>query len=447
MSTTANQTLASLYPAHLEVVKSRYDEALAAADYDAVVIGAGIEIMQFLDDQSYPFKPNPHIVQWLPLLQHPESVLLYRPGRTPKLIVYQPDDFWHAPPEMPDDLWARHFDISALSQLEDIDRALKRPCDTVAYLGDPAQWRNNPPPADLNPDKLLRHLHYLRPFRTDYEVECIRQATAIAVPAHRAAEQAFRTGASEYSILLSFLAASRRTENDLPYPAIIAKNTHGAVLHYQHFDREPGRHDSLLIDAGCSCNGYASDITRTHANKHGHGGEDFLSLVVGLDKVQRSLVEQVAPGKPFAELHHAAHTAIGSLLQTEGILSANITEPVEAGITAAFFPHGLGHFLGLQVHEVGGSYADTAGTEIGRPERYPTLRLVRTLETGQVLTIEPGLYFIDSLLEELKNKSAGRAIDWKKIDRLKKFGGIRIEDNILVTDNGHQNITRQGFDA
>ena len=108
---------------------------------------------------------------------------------------------------------------------------------------------------------------------------------------------------------------------------------------------------------------------------------------------------------------------------------------------------GRAEFLGLQVHEVGGSYADTAGTEIERPKRYPTLRLVRTLEPGQVLTIEPGLYFIDSLLNDLQSKPAGRSIDWQKVARLKKLGGIRIEDNILVTANGHENLTRQACES
>jgi len=443
MATTANQDPAALFPAHVQVVKSRHDEALAAAGYDAVVIGAGVEITRFLDDLDYPFKPNPHIVQWLPLLQHPESVLLYEPGAKPRLLVYRPDDYWHAAPELPDETWARHFDITVISKRDQIDRELKGLRGAVAWIGDPAQWRHDPTAADLNPQKLLTYLHFYRPFRTAYEIECIRRATALAVPAHRAAERAFLAGASEYDILFAFLAACRCTENELPYPAIIAKNTHGAVLHYQHFDREPGECHSLLIDAACSYHGYASDITRTHCMADDTG--EFTALIDGLDEIQRRLVAQVAPGKPFAELHGAAHAAIGALLQTAGIVDAGLTDPVEAGITTAFFPHGLGHYLGLQVHEVGGSYADTAGTEIERPPRYPKLRLVRTLEPDQVLTIEPGLYFIDTLLKDLQNKPAGRAVDWQKVAHLKQFGGIRIEDNIRVTDDGQDNLTRQAF--
>lgn len=443
MTTTATETLAALVPAHLDIVRSRYDEALDETGYDAVVVGAGAEIIRFLDDQTYPFRPNPHFVQWLPLQQHPESVLLYRPGETPQLLVYQLDDFWHSPPELPGEPWTNHIDVRAIARLDDIDKTLKRLPGTVAYLGDSAQWRHHPPAADCNPVKLLTHLHYYRPFRTDYEVECIRIATARAIPAHQAAEQAFRAGASEYDLLLTFLAACRCTENELPYPAIVAKNTHGAVLHYQRYDRKPGTHDSLLIDAGCSCNGYASDITRTYS----HHDTDFNDLIAGLDEVQKGLAAQVAPGIPFAHLHAAAHAAIGVLLKETGIIRADCADPIAAGITSAFFPHGLGHFLGLQVHEVGGSYADTTGREIERPEKYPHLRLVRSLEPCQVLTIEPGIYFIDSLLNDLQAKSAGRAIDWKKVAHFRQFGGIRIEDNILVTKHGQENLTRQAFGA
>jgi Xaa-Pro dipeptidase len=447
MLTTANEKLIALYPAHLAIIKSRFDAALAVAGYDSVVIGAGPQIIRFLDDQSYPFKPNPHILQWLPLLQHPESALLYQPGERPELLIHQSNDFWHAPPELPGAPWEEYFDLTPLPRLEDIDAAQKQLHGRVAYIGDPKQWRHNPPVVDQNPETLLTHLHFYRPLRTDYEIECIRIANTQAVPAHRAAEQAFGDGASEYEILMAFLAACRSTENELPYPAIVAKNSHAAVLHYQHYNCEPGHHNSLLIDAGCSCNGYASDITRTYGNalSKSEGSDEFINLIAGMDELQRQLVTQVSSGTPFVNLHAAAHLAIGTLLQQSGIVSTSISDPVDAGITAAFFPHGLGHFLGLQVHEVGSSIADPAGTEIERPEHYPNLRLIRTLEPNQVLTIEPGLYFIDSLLNKLKSKPAGRAIDWGKITYLKKFGGIRIEDNILVTADGHENLTRQAF--
>jgi len=443
MQATANSRLADLYPAHLDTVRSRFEDALAATGYDAVIIGAGTQRHYFLDDQAAPFRANPHLLQWLPMMQHVESALVYRPGEVPRLLVCRPDDFWHAPPEMPGEPWRDHFDIETLPTPAAVDQQLALLATGAAHLGDPTQWRHDPPAADQNPDALLAFLHFWRPLRTPYEIECIRIATHRAVPAHRAAEQAFHAGASEYETWLAFLAACRHTENELPYPAIIAQNEHAAVLHYQHYDREPGAQRSLLIDAGCACNGYASDISRTH----GAGDPEFTALIDGMDSLQQRLAARVAPGVGFGELHAAAHAEIGRLLQTAGIVDASLADPVGDGITAAFFPHGLGHFLGLQVHEVGGDLADTAGNTLPRPDGFPNLRLVRTLEPDQVLTIEPGLYFIDTLLNELRTGRAGSAIDWQKVARLQRFGGIRIEDNVLVTATGHDNLTRRAFDA
>ena len=107
-----------------------------------------------------------------------------------------------------------------------------------------------------------------------------------------------------------------------------------------------------------------------------------------------------------------------------------------------FFPHGLGHFLGLQVHDVGGRQSAPAGGITPPPAEYPSLRTTRTLEPGHVVTIEPGVYFIDLLLEPLRGTPAGADIDWTLVERLRPLGGVRIEDDVLVTDDGHRNLTR-----
>lgn len=441
MDATVDKRLAELYPSHLDTVRHRFDEALSASGWDAVVIGAGVEITFFLDDQNYPYKPNPHLLQWLPLTRHPESCLIYTPGGRGQLIVYRPDDFWHKPPEPPGAPWAEHFDIEVAGTTDAVRSAIRNLPGKTAFLGDPAQWTHSPTVAQINPPTLLNHLHYYRPFKTPYEVECIRLATQLAVPAHRAAETAFRAGGSEYDIWLAFLGACRQTPTQLPYPAIIARNRNGAVLHYQHYAHDADAADSLLIDAACMVNGYASDITRTYS----HSDPEFANLVDRVDEAQRTMVAEVRPGKPFAELHDFAHHSIARVLRDTGLVSGNPDAYVERGITAAFFPHGLGHFLGIQVHEVGGSFADVAGTEIERPAEYPNLRLVRTLEASQVLTIEPGLYFIDSLLAGLRVSPSGKDVNWDIVDRLRKFGGIRIEDNVRVTESGVENLTRAAF--
>jgi Xaa-Pro dipeptidase len=113
-------------------------------------------------------------------------------------------------------------------------------------------------------------------------------------------------------------------------------------------------------------------------------------------------------------------------------------------LSRVFYPHGLGHFLGLQVHDVAG-LVDNDGAPLPRPEGYPALRLTRVLEPGNVLTIEPGLYFIDVLLREWRESGDASMIDWDRVDQLKPFGGIRIEDDVLVTEAGNEDLTRAAF--
>ncbi|MFQ5634282.1 MAG: Xaa-Pro dipeptidase [Gammaproteobacteria bacterium] len=442
MADTVDKRLADLYPAHFATVRDRFTAALGECGFDAVVIGAGVEIMRFLDDQAHPFVPNPHLVQWLPLLSHPGSCLVFEPGSEPRLVIHRPDDYWFRPPALPVEPWAEYFDIEVAGTHKAVGDSLKNLPERTAYLGDAAQWDHPAGDSRNNPGQLLNHLHYYRPFKTAYEIECIRCATRRAVPAHHAAQAAFRDGASEYDIWLAFLAGCRQTAAELPYHAIIARNRNGAVLHYQHYEREvtadaPG---SLLIDAACAAHGYASDITRTWSTD-----AEFGAMIADLDRAQQKMVAEVRPGKPFVELHDFAHRAIARLLADWGLVAGDPDGFVERGITAAFFPHGLGHFLGIQVHEVGGSFADTAGTEIRRPPEYPHLRLVRTLEEGQALTIEPGVYFIDTLLNKLEAEPAGKDVDWDKVGQLRQFGGIRIEDNVVVTASGAANLTRDAF--
>jgi Xaa-Pro dipeptidase len=443
MDQTVN-TAHTLYKEHLSVVMRRFDTALEQCGFDAVVIGSGTAIYRFLDDQTYPFIPNPHFVQWLPIATSPECCVIHRPGERPELIICQPDDYWYKSAPLPGAPWIDGFDLLTIGHPDELSPLLSSLPVRTAFIGDVAQWRHRPAAEQQNPKALLNHLHYQRPTKTRFEIECIRLATQRAVPAHLAAGQAFRDGAAEYDILMAFLRACRQTEAELPYPAIIATNANGAVLHYQHYEREVSASNSLLIDAACSAYGYASDITRTHVLD---SKNEFANMVTEMDAMQQTICQKVRPGVPFGELHDMAHRAIAGLLKDWGLVALDADELIESGVSATFFPHGLGHFLGIQVHEVGGSFADPSGAEIPRPEQYPHLRLVRTLEADQVLTIEPGIYFIDSLLDKLKAQPVAKAVNWKLIDELKKFGGIRIEDNVVVTATGADNLTRQAFSA
>ncbi len=110
-------------------------------------------------------------------------------------------------------------------------------------------------------------------------------------------------------------------------------------------------------------------------------------------------------------------------------------------------PHGIGHLLGLQVHDVGGLQRTAAGGEIPRPPGHPYLRLTRRLEAGFVVTMEPGLYFIDQLLAQARTDARAAHINWQQVEYLRPFGGIRIEDDLVVTAQGSENLTRDAFAA
>jgi len=415
------------YAGHIQLLCERYQAALRHCQLDAVVIAAGKELPVFLDDQHYRFKPNPHFVQWVPLTDQPNAWVIYRPGDKPQLVILQPADFWHATPELPDDSYLSHFDVQVFTDAKLARQAVDDVPGSVAAI-DPDKGTSDA----LQP--LLNFLHYHRAVKSAYEVECMAAATATALPGHQAAKQAFENGGSEFDIHCAFMQAVGCSEHELPYPDIVACNEHAAVLHYQKRTHATDP-QSLLIDAGTAVNGYSSDITRTYAA----GDNAFSALISGLDKVQQHLCTLVRPGISFGDLHHEAHTEIAGLLIDHDILNGKPEKLIKEHITSAFFPHGLGHFLGIQVHDLGGHMADVEGTQAPPPADYPHLRMTRSLEPGMALTIEPGIYFIDMLLQDF---AGNKAINWQKVDELRPYGGIRIEDNLVVTESGATNLTR-----
>jgi Xaa-Pro dipeptidase len=224
----------------------------------------------------------------------------------------------------------------------------------------------------------------------------MRVASTIGARAHRAALRAFEAGCSEYEIHLEYLAASGLLEEELPYSNIIAVNQHAAILHYTDLKRTPaGVRRSFLIDAGAQFRGYASDITRTYAA----AASPFADLIAGVEALQQKLCAMVVPGVSYPDIHLAAHGLIASLLIDLGLIRGSADAAVASGLTGVFFPHGIGHFLGLQVHDVGGHQASAQGGVAPPPPEHPYLRLTRRLEAGAVVTIEPGVYFIDLLLQ------------------------------------------------
>jgi Xaa-Pro dipeptidase len=439
-----NPTLAALYPDHIKSVCQRHDHALESAGANHAVIFSGSPKIAFLDDASYPFKANPHFVSWAPLTDLPLSYIIYTPGEKPVLVYYQPHDYWHVVPGAPDGYWTSLFDIRVVHTSDEIAEHLPSDRSQCVLLGEIEDEAHAFGVERINPTRTLNILHYARGIKTGYEIACMRLAAQRGVQGHRAAEAAFRAGESEFEIHRAYCQAVSHTDPQLPYSNIIALNDHGAVLHYTLFDREPPRTSrSFLIDAGASVHGYAADITRTYA----HSDARFAELIQRMDAMQLDIVQRVKAGIDYAELHIETHRLLAAVLVDAGLATGSAEALIETGVTAAFFPHGLGHLIGVQVHDVGGFMQGESGTIIDPPSGHRYLRLTRALEADMTLTIEPGLYAIDMLLENLRGSPAEDHVVWDGVDWLRPFGGVRIEDDIRVTADGCENMTRDAFNA
>ncbi|MHB0972189.1 MAG: Xaa-Pro dipeptidase [Thermoanaerobaculia bacterium] len=433
--------LGSLYASHIETLRKRHDDALQKAGFDHVVVYSGFEHGQFVDDQPYPFRVNPHFKFWVPLISTPESFVVYTPGRKPVLVYFQPVDYWYKPPQDPRGFWVDQFDIRVVANPEDAIAHMPASGRTALigeWSGDASKWRI----AEVNPKAIIEYLHYHRAWKTPYELECMRRATVLGIRAHKAAARAFREGMSEFEINAVFMNAASLTESELPYGNIVALNENASVLHYQHLNRErlpeDARH-SFLLDAGATYNGYACDITRTWSQRD----DEFKQLIAAVEVMELEIVDEIRPGVDYRDIQAGTHRKVGAILNRFGFVDIDGDAAFEKKITPAFFPHGVGHLLGLQVHDVGGFSKDESGATIPKPEGQPYLRLTRVVEEGQVFTIEPGIYFIDPLLKELKKTDVAKHVNWPKVDAFRKYGGIRIEDNVVVTRNGRENMTRE----
>ena len=251
----------------------------------------------------------------------------------------------------------------------------------------------------------------------------------------------FLAGGSEFDIHLAFLEACRQLEEELPYTPIIALDEKSAILHYQHKRRElAGPARVLLIDAGCRVNGYCSDVTRTWT---AHSANPlFQNLVAGMDGLQQELVGEIRPGPEYVDLHLSALRKLADLLLALDICRGDAERLWELQVPQLFMPHGVGHLLGVQVHDVGGRQRDATGAQTPPPDHSPALRTTRGMAENMVFTVEPGCYFIPLLLEPARESPAAELINWDAVAALYDHGGVRIEDNVRVTADGVENLTR-----
>ena len=363
--------LASEYGAHLAILDRRLEEALSATGFDGAVIFAGDERPVFRDDQTYPFRIEPYFKAWLPLTHAPGSFLRLVPGQRPMLVYRQVEDYWHEPPSDPEGYWTQHFDIRVVRSDAEA-RKLSGSGPRWVAIGSAAervQRGSGATQPAVNDARFLAHMDFMRATKTTYEVACMRAAQSIAVRGHLAVAAAYGPGVSELELHHTYLAATGQREVELPYPNIIALNEHAATLHYQRLRAQPNAvNRSLLIDAGAEWNGYAADVTRTYSAS---ATDDFAALISAMDALQQRVCGEVRPGVEFIVLHALTHRQIAALLREAGITRCSADEAVSSGLTRAFLPHGLGHSLGLQVHDAGGRLVDATGKKRDPPAADP----------------------------------------------------------------------------
>ncbi len=293
--------------------------------------------------------------------------------------------------------------------------------------------------ADLTRE-LRAKLDGLRRAKDPAEIRRMRIAAAATAAGFQSARAAIAPGATERDVQADLERAFVRAGGDRPaFDTTVAAGSHSAVLHFTPTRRPIEEGELVLVDAGASYDGYASDVTRTFcAGKRTGFARDLYEAVLA---AQVAAVAKCAPGREFRNIHLECAVDLARGLVDLGILRGRPEDLVARNVHALFFPHGLGHLLGLCVHDVGG-YLE------GRPRSDDFgLKFLRTdlpLQSGYVVTIEPGLYFVPAILNDrARRESFGDAVDWDQVDQRIGVGGVRIEDDVLITDNGHEVLTSE----
>ena len=429
--------LGALFSQHVDRLQAETEKALVAGGFDSLVVSSGAPFTYFADDRDAPFEPAPHFAHWCPL-DGPHHLLHVVPGRKPRLVRYAPEDYWYEQGGVTDPYWLGAFEFEEAGSIEAAWSALGRP-PRAAYVGNETD-RALASGLAVNPAALVPRLDWVRSYKDAYEVRCIEEATALGARGHRAAREAFAAGASELEIHQAFVRAVGCPDAQLPYTTIVALDEKSATLHYE---RKRTVRDGLvlLLDAGAQVRRYACDITRTTPAPA--CDVRFAELVEAVEVLELELARAATPGRPYLDVHLQAHRGVARILSEARILRVSAEEAFAKGYTHPFFPHGIGHHLGIQVHDVAGHQADPSGTPAPPPDEHPYLRNTRTVEPGQVFTIEPGVYFIPMLLRPFRSGPPASAFGWETIDALARLGGVRVEDNVVVTASGPRNLTRE----
>jgi len=292
---------------------------------------------------------------------------------------------------------------------------------------------------------LIRAVVALRSVKSELEVEEIKKALDISYQMYDTVYRNIRPGMYEYQLWGQLEGVPLSHNSHISFPTIMS--VRGETLHNHSHGNRMEEGDLMIIDSGAeSPEHYASDITRTFpvSGKFTSRQRDIYSTVLA---AQKASIEMIRPGIPYRDVHLKAARIIAEGLKDCGLLKGAVDDIIEQGAHALYFPHGLGHMMGLDVHDMENLGEDHVGYGDGyqRSSQFglAALRLAKELKPGYVLTVEPGIYFIPHLIEQWQGESRlSQWIDYQKAREYVGFGGIRIEDDVLVTEKGPEVLGR-----
>ena len=395
-----------------------------------VVIGAGVPIpIPGRADRVYPF------------FAHSEYFYLTDRQRAGAVLAYDPQEGWteFVPVAGTDErLWSGGTTDEEGTPVSKLGPWLeKRRGRLFAQLGSPV------PDAPSNPEivaELRAGLDRIRRVKDDVELARMRVASDATRAGFAAAVRVVAPGISERALQIEIEAEFFRSGADaVAYDSIVASGQNAAVLHHLPTPRVLAVGELVLIDAGAEYRCYDCDVTRTYpvSGRFSPEQADVYALV---SNVQRATIARCRAGVEYRDVHLSAAVDIARGLIDLGFLSGSATDLVEEGASALFFPHGIGHMVGLGVRDAGGYLPGRSRSQA------PALRFLRIdlpLEAGHVVTVEPGIYFPPHVLDDPDIRRQHRnSVRWDRVDKLRGFGGVRIEDNVLIRDDGNEVLTR-----
>lgn len=400
----------------------RRREAAAAAwnlDDGVVLVAAGNEIpVPGRGDRTYPFRA------------HSEYLYLADRERPGGVLAYAPSDGWVEfvqPVTAEELLWTglegdREGVPEGTRALDELDAWVRG--RSVRWLG---------AVADMDPALRDALIHVRRP-KDDVELERMRTAARATSAGFAELVSLVATGRTERELQVALEAAFLRSGGDfLSFETIVAAGDHSAVLHFSPTARELRDGDLVLVDAGAEYRGYACDVTRTYVVGGKFTGEQALVY----DTVRRAGEAAIAacrPGVEWHDVHRTAALVVAQGLVELGVLRGAPETLVDSGAATLFFPHGVGHLVGLGVRDTGPA-SDEPSTQL---PGLPRLRVDIALAPRQTWTVEPGIYLVPALLAQEHGRSD---VDWTRVDELLGFGGVRLEQNVAITDGGCEILT------